>query len=77
MNKLEKLLRKISKHDRDELLCVIEQLMTSNHRSLDILKLKDSDMYRVRSGRYRILFHYEHKEVVVDSIRLRNKKTYK
>lgn len=77
MNKIEKLFRKISKKDRDSLLSILELIMTGKTKSLDLIKLKDTDMYRVRHGDYRIIFHYENKEVTIDSIKLRNENTYK
>lgn len=80
MNKIEKLFRKISKKDRDSLLSILELIMSGKTKSLDLIKLKDTDMYRVRHMDYmdyRIIFHYENKEVVVDSIKLRNENTYK
>lgn len=77
MNKIEKLFKKISKHDREVLLLVLEKIINDDVKELDLIKLKGTDMYRVRSGIYRIIFHYDKKEVVVDSVRLRNEKTYK
>ena len=78
MNKIEKLLRKISASDRERLLAVIERLITGNTEGFDIKKLHNSDFYRVRSGRFRIIFHHDEisKEVIIDSIKLRNEKTY-
>jgi mRNA-degrading endonuclease RelE of RelBE toxin-antitoxin system len=77
MNKIEKLFRKIGVKDREELLHLLEKLISGDSTNLDILKLKGSDMYRVRSGRYRIIFHFEKKEVVIDAVRLRDEKTYR
>ncbi len=77
MNKIEKLFRKISKHDRDTLILILEKIMKCDVEKLDMIKLKGTDMYRIRSGDYRIIFHYEKKETVIDSIQLRNEKTYK
>ncbi len=51
--------------------------MKCDVEKLDMIKLKGTDMYRIRSGDYRIIFHYEKKETVIDSIQLRNEKTYK
>ena len=46
-------------------------------KKLNIKKLQNSDFYRVRKGRFRIIFHIEKKTVVIDSIKLRNENTYK
>ncbi len=77
MNKIEKLFRKISKYDRDTLILVLEKIMKCDVGELDMIKIKGTDMYRVRSGNYIIIFHYEKNETVIDSIQLRNEKTYK
>jgi len=77
MDKIEKLLRKISRKDREKLLVLIQLLLSKQKNALDIKKIKNSDLCRVRSGRFRIIFHYEASEVVIDSIKMRNEKTYK
>ncbi|PIR03339.1 MAG: hypothetical protein COV60_00825 [Candidatus Magasanikbacteria bacterium CG11_big_fil_rev_8_21_14_0_20_43_7] len=77
MDKIEKLLRKISRADRERLLFLIERLLAADTKGLNIEKIKKTDLYRLRSGRFRIIFHREDGEVVVDSIRLRNERTYK
>jgi len=76
MNKIEKLLRKISKEDRAELLELIERLM-KNDANLKFIKIVNSDLYRLRHKNFRIIFHKESGEVVIDGIRMRNENTYK
>lgn len=77
MDKIEKLLRKISKKQREYLLRIIEKLLSDNKKGLDIKKLKNTDFYRLRSGRFRIIFHKENKEIIIDGIKLRDENTYK
>ena len=77
MDKIEKLLRKISKKQREFLLGVIKKLLSGKNEGLDIKKLKDTDFYRLRSGRFRIIYHKENKEIIIDSIKLRDENTYK
>lgn len=79
MDKIEKLLRKISQSDRKRLLKIIDKLLSGEKTDLDIKKLKGNEFYRLRSGRFRVIFHYEGmgKEIIIDSIRLRNENTYK
>lgn len=79
MDKIEKLLRKISKKDRERLFYIVEMLMSGDNKGLNIAKIRNSDFYRLRSGRFRIIFHYEHgtRAIIVDSIKLRNEETYK
>ena len=76
MNKIEKLLRKISQSDRKRLLDLIECLIKNNYQGLNISKIKNSDFFRLKSGRYQIIFHKEQQEIIIDSIKLRNKKIY-
>ncbi|MHB8651723.1 MAG: type II toxin-antitoxin system RelE family toxin [Minisyncoccota bacterium] len=78
MREIEKLLRKITKKERQMLLSVVEALIANRHQGIDIKKLKGSDFYRARRGSFRIIFHYNDKEeVIVDSVRLRKEGTYK
>ncbi len=78
MRDIEKLLRKISKKERQALLVIVDILLGGNHKGLAIKKLKGSDFYRLRKGVFRIIFHYtEHGDVVTDSIRLRKEDMYK
>ena len=79
MNKIEKLFRKITKKERLVLLVLLDKLKNEKERrKLPIQKLKDSDFYKIRKNKFRIIFHYESKnETVIDSVKLRNEKTYK
>ena len=77
MDKIEKLLRKISKKQRENFLSIIEKLLNNNKKGLDIKKLKNTDFYRLRAGRFRIIYHKENKEIIIDSIKLRDENTYK
>ena len=76
MDKIEKLLRKISNKDRERLLKIIDKLLRGEKKNLDIKKIKDAEFYRLRSGRFRIIFHKEEKDIIIDSIKLRDKNTY-
>lgn len=76
MDRLEKLFRKISIKDKNLLDSLIQQLLSEN-KGLNIKKLEKSDFYRCRKGRFRIIFHYERGDIIIDSIRLRNEGTYK
>ncbi len=77
MNKIEKLLRKISKKDREALLCVIEELLTEKDiQHLKPIKLETLELYRIRKGNFRIIFHKENGMIVIDSIKIRNENTY-
>jgi len=76
MDKLTKLFQKITSKERKQLLSYSTQLEKSTV-GFNVKKLKGSDFYRARKGRWRFIFHYEGDEIVVDSIRLRDEKTYR
>ena len=78
MDKKEKLFRKISSKNRSFLSKIVDQLTAGNKTGLYITKVKDTDFFKLRKGDFRIIFHYDtNKDPVIDSIRLRNEKTYK
>ena len=77
MREIEKLFRKITRKERRLLREIVDRLQSGEHQGLAIKKLKDSDLYRLRKGRFRIIFHYEGKNISILSIRLRDEKTYK
>lgn len=75
MDKIEKLLRKISKRDRERLLEIAEKLVRGD-KALRFEKVKNTDFYRIRSGKFRIIFHKESGEVIIDGIKMRSESTY-
>ena len=78
MDKIEKLFRKISKPERQRLRLVLELLSKKDFKSLDIKKLKGQDFYRVRKGRFRIIFRInKNKQVKIFAIKIRNEGTYR
>lgn len=77
MNHTEKLFRKINKKDREILLKTLNLILARNLEELKAIKLSVSDFYRVRKGNFRIIFHYEGEETIIDAVRLRNEGTYK
>jgi mRNA-degrading endonuclease RelE of RelBE toxin-antitoxin system len=77
MDKIKKLFEKIAERDRKILKEVVIKLISGDEKGLDIIKVKDSDFYRLKKGNFRIIFHYENKIIVIDSIKIRNEKTYK
>ncbi len=76
MDKIEKLLRKISRQDRKRLLDLIQALI-SNKRGLDLNKVVNTDFFRLKTGGFRIIFHYENNKIIIDAIKLRSENTYK
>lgn len=76
MNEIEKLLRKISKRDRERLLEIVEKIVKGD-KALRFEKIKNTDFYRIRSGKFRIIFHKENGRPVIDGIKMKNESTYK
>ena len=77
MDKLEKLLRKISEKERKLLKEVISELVVGKVEGKDIIKIKDTDFLRLKKGKFRIIFHYDKNNVIIDSVRIRNENTYR
>lgn len=77
MDHIEKLFRKITRDERALLSSISQKLLRGETDGLNIKKLSGSDFYRLRKGIFRIIFHYKNKIPIIDSIRLKNEKTYR
>ncbi|MBI2551241.1 hypothetical protein HYV73_02740 [Candidatus Uhrbacteria bacterium] len=79
MNDLEKLLERMPTKDRRRVLAIMTGLMEGKLATLRIEKLKNSSFYRIRTGRYRIIFSLNRhtKFIKIEDLRLRNEATYK
>lgn len=79
MDELEKLLERLQKVDFDRIIAVITILKSGSTAGLKVQKLTNKDLYRVRVGRYRIIFSIDPKtkKITVETCRLRNEDTYK
>ena len=66
--KAQKIIKNLSKSDRENILSKIKKLISSNH-SLDIRKLKGyENFFRIRIGSYRVVYEPLHKKIVVEII---------
>ena len=80
MDRIIKLLSRIPKKHRRQVLAALTCLSDSRCReTLGIKKLGGSlSLYRVRVGRYRIIFHIDGQGMaIVDDLRSRNERTYR
>lgn len=78
MDALDKLLKRSSYKDKVLILETLQEIRDPRTRNtLDIKKLSGQDFYRVRKGKFRVIFHLVGYNVVIDAVRLRNEKTYK
>jgi len=76
MDKIKKFLEKRTKKERVFLIQKLTFLELGKLDGLNIVKIKNSDLYRLKVGRYRILFHLEGNKIIIDDIRLRDNQTY-
>lgn len=79
MDDIEKLIARIPlKHKIQVLAIVICILDRMCRRTLRVEKLSGTNLYKVRSGTYRICFEInEHDQAIIKFVRLRNEKTYR
>lgn len=78
MDKISKLLKKLSPKERERLEETLTILLSNDTSSLDIKKLKGvDDVYRVRDGDLRVIFQKQEKEIRVLEVSRRDEDTYK
>lgn len=78
MDKITKLLKKLSSKERERLQEMLTLLISGDTSSLDIKKLKGvDDIYRVRNGDTRIIFQKQGKEIRILEVSRRDEGTYK
>lgn len=78
MINIEKQLRTVPEKLRERVYSVIEQLIARNFLALDRKRLKGyENIFRVRIGNYRIIYHDDGEEIIIKAIRRRNEKTYR
>jgi mRNA-degrading endonuclease RelE of RelBE toxin-antitoxin system len=77
MDRIKKLLQKVSQKERAVLEEILKNVSTGDGKTYKAQKLQGGDLYKIRKGRFRVLFHFDNGEAVIDSIRLRSEKTYK
>ena len=65
MDKIEKLFRKISKKDRVMLKGIISNIVVGSLDKLDIKKIVNTDFFRVKAKKYRIIYHLEKEEFLL------------
>jgi mRNA-degrading endonuclease RelE of RelBE toxin-antitoxin system len=77
MNKNEKLLRKLSKEDRDRITLIVSLINSNNLDMLDLKKLsREENKYRVRVGKFRVKFTKYNNFNEITEIARRNDNTY-
>ena len=78
MDKIKKALNKLSSKERQQLKKILSQINNRDFQDLDLKKLKGKDdVFRIRKGNMRIIFHKLNNSIKVLSMERRNSKTYK
>jgi mRNA-degrading endonuclease RelE of RelBE toxin-antitoxin system len=77
MDKIEKVLKKLSDKERDVIKALFLKLSTNKTKGLDITKLKGyADIYRLRKDRLRIIFRLGGSVIYLIKIDRRSDTTY-
>ena len=78
MDKTQKFLLRLNRKEQKETINLLNLILTGNITGLDVKKLSGfKDVYRVRSGKIRIIFRRLDSDVSVLEISRRNEKTYR
>jgi mRNA-degrading endonuclease RelE of RelBE toxin-antitoxin system len=78
MDSIEKALRKLTKQDRDALKVLLLRVQAGDFEGLDVKKLKSKkDIFRVRKGKYRVIFRKQGDLIMVLALERRSDTTYK
>lgn len=78
MDKIAKLLKKLSAKEREQIEVSLVALLSGKTENLDIKKLKGTDdIFRVRAGPLRIIFKKERDDIRILDIARRDENTYR
>lgn len=78
MDKIGKILQKVSKKDSKNIILILEKIKYGNTKNLDIKKLKGHEnIFRVRMNDFRIIFQRIDENYFILEISKRREDTYK
>lgn len=78
MDRVKKFLRKLSPKEQEAFLLLMQAIKRDFTSVPHLLKMKGyNDLYRIRFGRYRIIFKVSGREIDVVKISKRDEQTYK
>lgn len=78
MDKVGKLLKKISKKDANKIADIFEKIQSGNNKNLDIKKLKGyPNVFRVRIGIYRVIYKIIDGHIWIIDLSKRDDNTYR
>lgn len=77
MDKIDKLLLKILPIERKKIIQALTSIKSGSYNGLDITKLKSrKDIFRVRIGKYRIIFQVVEQQEKILAVEKRSDTTY-
>jgi len=77
MDKIAKALKKLTAKERQKIKTILQQIKNGDFLNLDIQKSKgQKQIYRVRSGKIRIIFHKTKTSIKILTIERRSDRTY-
>ncbi len=78
MDKLNKVLQTLDAKEKKVVKDILIKIKNKDFKSLDVKKLKSkNNIFRVRKGKIRIIYHLKQKRIMILSIERRSEKTYK
>jgi mRNA-degrading endonuclease RelE of RelBE toxin-antitoxin system len=78
MDQIKKQWNKINEKDREKIREIFEQLNQRNFKNLKREKLQGYDnIYRIRVGKYRIIYFDDKQQIILKYLKKRDEKTYR
>ena len=78
MDKIAKALKKLAEKEKNRIKALFLKIKAGDYLDLDVKKLRGrDDLYRVRTGKMRIIFHKTKNSIKIVSLERRTDKTYK
>ncbi len=78
MDKISKALEKIDKKEKEAIRNILVKIKNKDFKGFDVKKLKGrNNIFRVRKGKIRIIYHLKQEKIMILSIERRSEKTYK
>ena len=78
MDKISKALQKIDKKEKEAIRNILVKIKNKKFKTFDVKKLKSrNNIFRVRKGKIRIIYHLKQERIMILSIERRSEKTYK
>ncbi len=77
MDKIAKVLKKLASGEKEIVKAILVKINCHDFNGLDIKKLKGrQDIYRVRKGKIRIIYHVKDNKITILTLERRNDNTY-